>query len=63
MGFYYIVIERLTKPLVERLFLRGYLYKSLKNIRGQFFVLDIFKMSKNGICKDIFFHVTEKNIL
>jgi hypothetical protein len=36
---------------------------SLKNIRGQFLKMDIFKMSKNGNCEIIFFPLTEKYFL
>ncbi len=42
---------------------RGSLYKSLKNIRGQFSKMDIFKMSKNENCEIIFFLLTEKLFL
>jgi hypothetical protein len=55
-----MVLERFTKTHVERFFLITSLYKSLKNIRGQFSKMDIFKMSKNENCKDIFFSLTEK---
>jgi hypothetical protein len=46
----------------EVLFLKTLLslYKSLKNIRGQFSKMDIFKMSKNENCEIIFFLLTEK---
>ena len=55
-----MVIERQLKNPCREVIFGGSLYKSSKNIRGQFLKMDIFKMSKNENCKDIFFPLTEK---